>query len=239
MYNREDAFGYVQELTLDKYEGRSSGSKGGDLAADWIASQYKCWGLKPYKDDSYFQPVNDALTLLKTKNVIGYIPSLDTNCQSSIVIGAHYDHIGKDVTGKKIFRGANDNASGTGVMMEFARALSKTNILAKVNIVFIAFTAEEKGLIGSKYYVEHPLFPLNKIVLMINFDMVGTGIGPWEIGTNLTENEPVNQLLKKSFDYYRAAYRLAPWYLKPISDHFPFYNENVPVLFFSGQILRV
>lgn len=232
MYNAKEAYSYVEELTKDQYEGRSSGTLGCEKAADWIASQFKSWNLKPYQEDSYFQPVSIALTFLKTKNVIGYIPAKDPTCQTSIIIGAHYDHIGKDVTGKSIMRGANDNASGTGVMMEFAQTISTNIIFSKVNIVFIAFTAEEKGLIGSKYYTEHPLFPLDKVVAMINFDMVGTGIGPWEIGTTLTDNSQTNQVLNRSFEYYKAPFRLAPWYLKAVSDHYPFFEHKVPVIFF-------
>ncbi len=230
IYNKQEAFDFVKELTKDDYAGRSSGTEGCDKAATWIANQFKKWNLHPYHDSSYLQEISSALTFTKTSNVIGYIPSIDRDSKDSIVIGAHYDHIGKDPSGK-IFRGANDNASGIGVMMEVARSLTTSILINHINIVFIAFSAEEKGLIGSYFYVKNPLFPVKNILTMINLDMVGTGIGSWEVTTNFERNKSLNQVLTKAFGYYKKNYRLAPEYLKPVSDHYPFYSLGVPILF--------
>jgi hypothetical protein len=230
-FNHQEAFGFVRELTKDDYAGRNAGTEGCNKAALWIASQFESWNLHPYEGESYFQAFNSPMTLSKTSNVIGYIPSVDKNCKTSIIIGAHYDHIGKDLSGN-IFRGANDNASGTGVLLEFARTLARTILISHINIVLIAFSAEEKGLIGSYYYVNHPLFPIEDTIAMINMDMVGTGIGPWEIATNFEQNKRLNQSLIDALSYYKIYYRLASWYLKPISDHYPFYERGVPVVFF-------
>jgi hypothetical protein len=230
-FNKHDAFSFVKELTQDKYSGRNSGTEGCDMAANWIAGQFKSWGLKPYQGDSYFQPVSSPLVLMKTNNVIGFFPSIDKTSQASIVIGAHYDHLGKDRSGN-IFRGANDNASGSGVMLEIAHALSSSILLNQINIVFIAFSGEEKGLLGSYQYVNQPLFPLDKTVVMINLDMVGTGIGPWEVASNFENKPSLKNLLQDVFTYYKIPFRLASWYLKPVSDHYPFYAKGVPVVFF-------
>lgn len=230
-YNEHNAYRFAEELTKDEYSGRNSGTKGCDKAAQWIASQFKSWNLKPYQNDSYFQPFSSPMSLNSTSNVIGYIPAHNKKSQQSIILGAHYDHLGKDRLGN-IFRGANDNASGTGTMMELARTLSENYFIIDINIVFIAFSAEEKGLIGSYYYCRNPLFPLDEVVAMINLDMVGTGIGPWEIATNFNQKKILEKAINDTFTYYQVKFRLASWYLKPVSDHFPFYEKGIPVLFF-------
>ena len=228
--NQLQAFEYTKELTKDEYAGRNSGTEGCEKAADWIASQFKAWNLKPYKEDSYFQPFSPPLSFHSTSNVIGYIPARNKKSKQSIILGAHYDHLGKDRSGN-IYRGANDNASGTGTMMEIVRTLSECILITDINIVFIAFSAEEKGLHGSYFYARNPLFPLSEVVAMINLDMVGTGNGPWELGTNFERVKLLDNALKTTLSYYRISYRLASWYLKPVSDHYPFYEKGVPVLF--------
>ena len=96
----------------------------------------------------------------------------------AIVIGAHYDHLGRGgqgslaVNSSDIHHGADDNASGTAAIIELARYFAKEKI-NKRTLIFIAFSGEEEGLIGSKYYVNNPVFPLEKTVAMINLDMVG------------------------------------------------------------------
>lgn len=105
----------------------------------------------------------------KTQNVVGYIEG--NNSDSLIVIMAHYDHFGK--MGNALFPGANDNASGAAMMLSIAKHYSKNK--PDYNIAFIAFGAEELGLLGSKYFVENPLFDLSKIKFLLNFDLAGTG----------------------------------------------------------------
>jgi aminopeptidase YwaD len=108
-----------------------------------------------------------------TQNVIGLIPGT-TNADSFIVFTAHYDHLGR--MGKNaLFAGANDNASGTAMIMELARHYSKPENRIGKSILFMAFAAEEAGLIGSKYYVDNPLLPIDKIRFLINLDLMGNG----------------------------------------------------------------
>lgn len=109
----------------------------------------------------------------KTQNVIGFIPGKEKP-DSLIVFTAHYDHLGR--MGKEVyFPGANDNASGVSMLMEFAYYYKNNPEARKYSIIFIAFAAEEAGLIGSRFFVDHPLFPLSKIKFLINLDLVGTG----------------------------------------------------------------
>ena len=106
------------------------------------------------------------------QNVIGYVQGSE-HPDSFIVFSAHYDHIGE--MGKALFPGANDNASGTAMLLNLARYYSMPAHKPKCSIVFMAFCGEEVGLIGSRYYTEHPLFPLNRIRFLLNMDIMGTG----------------------------------------------------------------
>lgn len=230
LFKKEDAYEFVKQLTQDAFEGRKAGTPGGEKSAKWIAEQFKSWNLKPIDGDSYFQTVMIPRYLSPTQNVIGYIPASNHNIKESIVFGGHYDHLGIESRTGKIFRGANDNASGTAVMMESAKILSQSILASNLNIVFIAFAAEEEGLLGSTYYVNHPLFPVNQIKAMFNFDMVGTGTGQWEVGTNFDRTKYLNQIMMNSFKYFKGYYRLESWLTRPVSDHYPFYERNVPTL---------
>jgi Zn-dependent M28 family amino/carboxypeptidase len=105
-----------------------------------------------------------------TNNIIGYLPG---DSDSTVVFSAHYDHVGH-MGFKTYFPGANDNASGVAMLLNLAKLLSKEKNL-KYTVVFMFFSAEELGILGSKYYVDYPLFPLESIKFLINLDMVGTG----------------------------------------------------------------
>jgi|GEM_PF-4442409 len=228
-FDCQQAYSTIAELTKDEYEGRLTGSEGGKKAAAWIAEQFDSFTLQPYKEGSYYQAVTNSLSLSTGDNVIGFIPSSDRTCQQSIIIGAHYDHLGKSFSGQ-IYRGANDNASGTSVVMEIARVLSKTILLSSVHIIFIAFTGEEQGLYGSKQYSNEPLYPLNHALAMFNLDMVGTGTGSWEMGTNFNKQEPSRQVLKEALRIKKLKIKEADWMMKPVSDHYPFYQKGIPVM---------
>lgn len=108
-------------------------------------------------------------TEYKTQNVIGYLEGVSSD--SLIIIMAHYDHFGK--LGNALFPGANDNASGTAMMLSIAKHFSQNK--PQFDIVFIAFGGEELGLLGSKYFVENPMFDLSKVKFLLNFDLAGTG----------------------------------------------------------------
>lgn len=113
------------------------------------------------------------------KNVLGVLPGKGNLASEVVVVGAHYDHIGRGGAGslapwtRDIHNGADDNASGTTALLETARQCAAWDIANRRTILFIAFAAEEQGLLGSEYYVRHPLFALEKTVAMLNFDMVG------------------------------------------------------------------
>lgn len=113
----------------------------------------------------------------KTYNIIGVLPGCDPAVSEEIVmVGGHYDHLGA-TTGGEIYRGADDNASGTTVVLEIARIIQASGLAPRRTMVFAAWTGEEAGLIGSNYFAANPPFPLKRIVSNFEFDMVGQGTG--------------------------------------------------------------
>lgn len=176
---------HVQYLASNELKGRGFGTPELDAAAEYIANQFQQIGLQPgLEKGSYFQTWEDVGgengTKAVLKNVIGFIPGSNPAwADQSVVIGAHYDHLGlgwPDMrTGNKgqIHNGADDNASGIAVLIELARQLTQTMKPAR-SIIFVAFTAEESGRRGSKYFVEnYKRFPSQKIMGMLNLDTVG------------------------------------------------------------------
>ncbi|MBO6524235.1 MAG: M28 family peptidase [Balneolaceae bacterium] len=126
----------------------------------------------------------------ETQNVVGYIEG--ENQDSLIVIMAHYDHFGK--MGGALFPGANDNASGTAMLMSLARHFSE--IKPPFNMAFIAFGGEEIGLLGSKYFVENPLFDLSRVKFLLNFDLAGTGDEGIQVVNGSVYRDQFDQLSK-------------------------------------------
>lgn len=171
----------------------------------------------------------------KGNNVIAYI---NNNAASTIVLGAHFDHLGygednnsRHTGGSAIHNGADDNASGTAALLELARIL-KTNGNKKSNYLFIAFSGEELGLYGSKYFVDHPTVSLAEVNYMINMDMVGRfndsakSITIGGVGTSPTWGTLLNAEKKMPFSIKVDSSGTGP------SDHTSFYRKDIPVLFF-------
>ncbi len=117
--------------------------------------------------------VRNSVRRIQSRNVVARLPGSDSALANEVVIyTSHWDHLGRDTTatGDQIFNGALDNASGTAALIELARAFKSLPTPPKRSIVFLAVTAEEKGLLGAKYYAEHPLYPLDRTVANINMD---------------------------------------------------------------------
>ncbi|MBS7255760.1 M20/M25/M40 family metallo-hydrolase [Flavobacterium branchiicola] len=177
-------------LASDKLEGRLAGTKGNNEAAAYIKKYFKKYGLKKF-NNNYYQPfkifIKPDINKIKsdsvsTQNVVGYLEGSDEKLKNEfIVIGAHYDHWGwggKGSGSKKkdtiaIHNGADDNASGVSALLSILEEFHHQKIAPKRSIIFISFSAEEEGLLGSKYFVNH--LPVNKdaVKVMINMDMVG------------------------------------------------------------------
>lgn len=247
---------HVKILASPSMQGRGTGQKGEKKASAYITKQAKQLKLKPKGDKKFLQPFSFELKLpnpenphgemiskglLKGNNVIAY---LDNAAEYTIVIGAHYDHLGLGNLGSsreanpdgKIHHGADDNASGVAGALELARMLQNNGKIEFHNYLFVFFSGEEQGLIGSKYFTNNPSIELDKVNYMINLDMVGrmnpdtkklvvhgVGTSP-EFGETLNKNNA--SLLSLNFDSSGTG----------PSDFTSFYLKNIPVLgFFSGQ----
>jgi hypothetical protein len=180
----------VRYLASDALGGRSIGSPGADSAAEYIARRFAAVGLQP-SSQGWFQAFTvsrDAPALaqlrlgeVRGRNVLGVLPGADPALRNEIVIvGAHYDHLGLGGAGSgaldpdvqnEVHNGADDNASGTAALIHIAARLADQPPARTV--VFIAFSGEELGLLGSSYYVKNPLYPLSSTLAMVNMDMVG------------------------------------------------------------------
>ena len=242
----------VSLLASDSLKGRRTGTEYERMAADYLAERFKNLGLEPKGTKAYFQeftfkdktnPHEDIAFVDKTgdstttaTNVVGY---MNNNAENTIVIGAHYDHLGMGGEGslhrgkaKEIHNGADDNASGVAIMLNLIKDLQGKN--TNNNYLFIAFSGEEIGLLGSNYYVKNPTIDTKKVNYMFNMDMVGRlneerAIAIYGVGTSpkfsqaLFANNPDFKITEKESG-------VGP------SDHTSFYLGDMPVLhFFTGQ----
>ena len=175
----------VRFLASEELQGRGLGSEGLEKAAEYIVEQFKKAGLQPGGDNqSFFQEwqevIDDKGNKGSVKNIIGIIPGTKPEfAGQSVLVTAHYDHLGlgwpdaRSGNKGKIHPGADDNASGVAVMLELARTLAKA-LKPDRTIIFVAFTAEESGLKGSKHYVKTmKTYPAKKIIGVLNLDTVG------------------------------------------------------------------
>ena len=239
---KEDFKNHVEYLSSDSLMGRETGTLGEELAKQYIVEQFLKTNL------SFFHPNYSQKYEIKTLhhhvklkepivsyNVVGYI---DNSSEKTIVIGAHYDHLGMGEQGslysgeKQIHNGADDNASGVALLIELANYFSNKKINS--NLIFVAFSGEEKGLLGSNYFVNNfPIEP-SSINCMINMDMVGRydsqkGVIIGGIGTSPFWSKALEKINIDGLKVVTDSSGIGP------SDHASFYLKNIPVLhFFTG-----
>lgn len=220
-------------LASDSFNGREAGTKAEIKARDYIINNFKNCGITPLPGDTTMSFAFEFYDFeiqkkVKAYNVIGYI---DNKAQYSVVIGAHYDHLGYDSIGNRIFCGADDNASGTAAVMELARYL-KVNGPKDLNFILCAFSAEEKGLYGSQAFVNSKKFEVSSTICMLDLDMIGK-LG--DFGNVLYVNSTKTS---KSWKQILKSSKPIDFKIKKIpagldgSDHQPFYYKGIPVLFF-------
>ncbi len=243
---------HIDYLASDDLNGRATSSDDEIKAARYIAKKFRQFGLEPMGSDGYYYPFEYKVsknpkdsTLAKTEpregtNVVAF---LDNGASSTIVIGAHFDHLGLghdhnslDANPEgKIHNGADDNASGVAGVLELARYFSENDISEKHNFLFMTFSGEELGLLGSKKWCENPTLPLEKINYMINMDMIGRlndstkKLLIFGIGTSSAWKD----VIEKTNHYFSVKEDSAG--IGP-SDQTSFYLKDIPVLhFFTGQ----
>ena len=220
----------VSYLASDELRGRASGSAGIKEAQEYIVEELKAVGI-----ETHYQPVPKA----NCRNVVAWIKGASDDY---IVVGAHLDHMG--VQRDKVINGADDNASGSAAILALAKRVAKIRKLAPFkplrSVVFVWFTAEERGLVGARHYVSSPLSPHgDKLpIFMLNLDMVGhLGSKIPRLAANgaFIPDEVLNSLAEK----YPFAPRITLRNRQAASDQIPFYNKGVPcVMLHTGMHSR-
>ena len=239
---------HIKILASDSLQGRGTGTEGEKMAAAYITSELKKLKLRPMGENgSYLQQfpfrggAHGEGAAGTAYNVVAY---LDNKAPNTIIIGAHYDHLGLGIQGgsldanpkDKIHNGADDNASGTAGALELARYFATNKKREKHNFLFILFSGEEMGLLGSKYFTEHPTLDLAKVNFMINMDMIGR-LNPETktVVVNGSGTSPVWEPLLKSLATEQLKIKTDSSGIGP-SDHTSFYLKDIPVLhFFTGS----
>ncbi|PVW17369.1 M20/M25/M40 family metallo-hydrolase [Marixanthomonas spongiae] len=245
----------VTILADDTFNGRRTGTEGERKAADYIIKRFKDIGLQPKGYKGHFtqtfsfrasnDPHKEAEFTSKSDstttgtNVIGYI---DNQAETTVIIGAHYDHLGMGGEGslyregKAIHNGADDNASGVAVMLKLADSLiTSAPANNQNNYLFIAFSGEEEGLLGSNYFVKNPTIDTKKVSYMINMDMVGrlnekNTLAVHGVGTSPVFKQVLFANNDENLNIVEHESGVGP------SDHTSFYLADIPVLhFFTGQ----
>lgn len=215
-------------LASNDMKGREAGSEGIEMAAKYIESYFKSYGLKPY-----FETYRDTLSNFKkpSYNIVGMVEGNDPDLKDEfILIGAHYDHIGtiKPENGDYIANGANDNASGTTSVLEMARyfGTQKTN---KRSLIFALFSAEEKGLLGSKHLAKKLKEEDLNLYTMLNFEMTGVPLKGKDYFVYITGYEMSNlaEVSNKYADENLVGFlpTAKEFNLYQRSDNYPFHQE--------------
>jgi hypothetical protein len=260
--NRTSAEAIVEFLADDELQGREAGMHGSRVAARYIVSCLKEAGIRPLDKNGYYQPFEayakerqqrgrwqihpDSVAVLKQgthrslqmNNVLAYIPGKRSD--EYVIVGAHFDHLGVDETlaDDKIYNGADDNASGVSAVLQIARAFALSGEKPLRNVIFAFWDGEEKGLLGSKHFVQHCPF-LKQIKGYLNFDMIGRNNKPEQpqhVVYFYTAAHPAfGEWLKQ--DITRYGLQLQPDYRpwdNPVggSDNASFARSGIPVIWY-------
>lgn len=234
----------------DYFAGRDTGKNGQKIAVDFLKSFYEMNGIVAAKGtDDYFQKMilNIKGNMVDTENVVAVIPGSEKP-EEYIVISAHLDHVG--IENGKIYNGADDDGSGTVAILEIAEAFKMALNAGngpKRSIILLHVTGEEKGLLGSKYYTDNPLYPLKNTVANLNIDMIGrldpkrTDKDPnyiYLIGADKLSQElhDISEKANKKYIQLKLDYTFNDendpnrFYFR--SDHYNFAKNNIPIIFY-------
>ncbi len=227
----------IRKFATELPEGLFIVPKHGKLT--WTANTNKVPGTIVYIEDTVLPKkpkkvlVNvdtRFVDMFKAKNVIGYVKGTEQP-DSFIVFTAHFDHLGR--MGKNaLFAGANDNASGTALVMYLANYFAKNP--QRYSVAFMLFSGEEAGLLGSKYYVENPIFPLQQIRFLVNLDMTGDATNGITV-VNGVSHEPEFALMEEINADSVYAKKINKRERTSNSDHYHFSKEGVPAVFIYGN----
>ena len=269
--NNTDLYKHIEVLSSDSLEGRETGKPGQKMAAEYIANQFKKIGIPPYKRKTYYQKfrvkserhickcddcdltffkrIFKANQTIRGENVLGYIEGSDLK-DELLIITAHYDHLGKHDS--LIFNGADDDASGVSAALEIAEAFmlaKKEGNGPRRSILIMPVSGEEKGLLGSRYYTDNPIYPLESTVANLNIDMIGR-LDDWHDNGNYVyligsdrlsyDLHDLNEKINNEYIGIDLDYRFNDkddpnrYYYR--SDHYNFAKNNIPVIFYFNGV---
>ncbi len=225
----------LQALASDSMGGRGPDTPYDLMAAEFIAGEFRKLKISPFTGNSYFQEFSyakDSVTV-KTHNIIGFI---DNKAAETVIIGAHYDHLGFGGTRSRSFgkhevhNGADDNASGVALMLLLAKQISISN-LQQFNFILVSFSGHEDGLFGSEYFVTNNIVADSSIKLMISLDMVGRAekVNPtvFVAGNDSCLLQSFKSIAGKQQPIKTGDKEL------PLGDHSAFATRYIPVLFLT------
>ena len=225
---------HVDILADDTFEGREAGSRGGRAAGHYLVQQFQEMGLdEGGVNGRYDQSFGGGF-----RNILGLLEGGDPDLKNElVVVGAHYDHVGYGTRRNSlgpvgyIHNGADDNASGTAVLLEVAQACLLLPTPARRSILFALWDGEEKGLLGSKHFLQHPVSASQHVVFAINLDMVGRldQQGMQVFGTRTATG--LRQLVSRENEGPNLPVHF-PWDVTDNSDHHTFFDHRVPFLMF-------
>jgi hypothetical protein len=225
----DELYQHVEVLADDVYEGRSAGSRGGRAAAQYVLDQIKPHGMTPGNNGDYAQTFN-----ANCRNILVMLPGDDPRVQKEvIVVGAHYDHVGRGKNSNsfgptgQIHNGADDNASGTSVLLETVEAFAASGLKTRRTILFAFWDAEENGLIGSRYWIAHPTLPIERVKLNITIDMVGRMRDDRLFVLGTRSGYGLRRMFCGSVD--DSMWLDFSWEISGNSDHWPFLENRIPI----------
>jgi hypothetical protein len=232
---------HIEFLAGEELKGRRGANA--RRAGEYIARHFRKAGLKPlFADRAYFQDIpgvvrEDGRKPTIGRNVGAWLPGSDPKLQGEfIIVSAHYDHLG--VRGGKIYRGADDNASGVSMLLEVAEQFAQLETRPKRSLVFVGFDLEEHMLWGSRWFAAHPPWELEKVKLFITADMIGRSLGNLALESVFVLGSEHAPQLKTVLDEIGrpkklAVARMGIDLIGTRSDYGPFRDRKVPFLFFS------
>lgn len=237
-YLPEQLMRHAHELSSASMQGRGLGTAGLDEAARYIADQFRRSGLQT-ADGTYLQQWSEivpGLGVSTLQNVVAILPGSDRSLSNQpVILGAHYDHLGVDSASNSIYPGADDNASGISVLIEVANKLARGYTPARP-IVFVAFSGEESGLLGSRHFVNEPPgnFAADEFFAMINLDAVGR-LESKPLQIFATESAYEWPFMAQGIGFTIGVASSFPAETIASSDHISFLNAGIPAIhLFSG-----
>lgn len=229
---------HAAELSSAKFQGRGLGTNGLELAGQYITGQFRVAGLQAF-NGSYRQEWNQSIAgrgSVRMANIAGMIPGVNPALSGQpVIIGAHYDHLGIDAQSGRHFPGADDNAAGIAVMIELASQLARA-FTPQRPILFVAFSGEESGLLGSQYFVDNPPFGFEttELYAMLNLDAVGRLDGR-DLQVFATDSAYEWPFMAQGIGFTIGVASTFPANTIASSDHVSFLNAGIPALhLFSG-----